>query len=87
MSTRADYRVVTVTDGTAFLIDLHDSFSNPTMSVTNDAEAVVAAVLRNYPWAARIVYRDTEGEWAELRHDGFSVFKGFGPWTGWTPDV
>lgn len=47
------------------------------MTVTNDAEAVVRAVLREYP-GKRIIYRDTERRWDELRHNG-SKFTGFAP--------
>lgn len=46
------------------------------MSITNDAEAVVEDVLRQYP-DHRIIYRDTMGQWDELVHwnGKFSVFK------------
>lgn len=47
------------------------------LSVTNDAEAVVAALEADYPgW--RFFYRDTDGAWDELQHDG-SRFTGFAP--------
>lgn len=55
-----------------FIIDLKRG-----MSVTNDADAVVAEVLRLHP-GKRIVYRDTLGSWDELRHDGLG-FTGFAP--------
>ena len=47
------------------------------MSVTNDAENVVADVLTKYP-NYQIIYRDTMGEWGELMHLN-GKFKGFGP--------
>lgn len=57
------------------VVDLY-SDSSPTMTVTNDAEEVVAEVLAahgNLP----VVYRDTEGCWDALRHDG-ERFTSFG---------
>lgn len=49
------------------------------VSITNDAEAVVANVLSTHP-DKRILYRDTIGDWAELLHDG-KKFIGFKPRT------
>lgn len=37
------------------------------MSITNDAEMVVTEVIAKYP-NHRIVYRDSEGRWDELKH-------------------
>lgn len=55
------------------------SNEDPTaMSVTNDAEAVVAYILGLHP-GRRIVYKDTMDQWDELLHDG-EKFTGFGPW-------
>lgn len=66
-----DYRVV---DG-AVLIRDHDG----AVSVTNDAESVVASVMRHIKSPAdRILYRDTVGDWSELKHDG-REFTGFAP--------
>lgn len=48
------------------------------MSVTNDAENVVADVLRQYP-NHRIIYRDTMGQWDELVHFN-GKFTGFAPY-------
>lgn len=45
------------------------------LSVTNDAETVVADILREYG-PVRIYYRDTMGLWDELSHDGIR-FTGF----------
>ena len=47
------------------------------LSVTNDAENVVVEVLARHR-VDRIIYRDTEGRWDELRHDG-SKFTDFAP--------
>lgn len=59
--------------------DLHDD-ANQAMSVTNDAERVVSylhgtGILEN----RRLVYRDTDGRWDELKHDGHGKFVGFAP--------
>jgi len=48
------------------VVDLFDE-RNPTMSVTNDADFVVATVYKVHG-DLPIVYRDTEGQWDELRH-------------------
>jgi hypothetical protein len=50
------------------------------MSVTNDAEAVVAALAKKAPIAGRrILYRDSEGRWDEIVHgDGPVWFKAIG---------
>ena len=47
------------------------------VSVTNDAERVVAALFRQFG-DRRFYYRDTQGDWDELLHVG-GVFKGFAP--------
>lgn len=47
------------------------------LSVTNDAENVVREILQRTP-VDRIFYRDTEGQWDELVHDG-QRFTGFAP--------
>lgn len=64
-----------VIDGVHYVVDLDQG-----MSVTNDAEAVVEAVLATdpRPTKGRIVYRDTDGRWDELVHDG-KKFTGFAP--------
>jgi hypothetical protein len=48
------------------------------MSVTNDAEAVVAWVNAWCP-ERRIIYRDTMGQWDELLHSN-GRFDGFAPY-------
>jgi hypothetical protein len=48
------------------------------VSVTNDAEEVVRKVLQEF--SGQIVYRDTDGRWDELVHDGVK-FTGFGATT------
>lgn len=64
------------TDGKIIAIIDHANESG-TMSVTNDAEAVVEEVVRvhgDYP----IVYKDTMDSWDELVHDG-GKFRHFSP--------
>jgi hypothetical protein len=58
-----------------FLEDLCNELG--TMSITNDAEAVVEHVLKMYP-GHRIFYRDTDGNWDELVHNG-KAFCSFAP--------
>jgi hypothetical protein len=71
MKTRANYSIISTTPTEVFLVDNCNEAG--TMSVTNDAEAVVAAVYANYT-GRRIFYRDTEGRWDELVHkDGVFV--------------
>jgi hypothetical protein len=47
------------------------------VSVTNDAERVVAALFRQFG-DRRFYYRDAQGDWDELLHAG-GVFKGLAP--------
>jgi hypothetical protein len=61
-----------------FLVDLATG-----VSVTNGAEAVVEEVSKSYP-NYLICYRDTLGEWSELKvRDG--AFLSFGPWCAGHP--
>jgi hypothetical protein len=48
------------------IVDLYDE-SDPTLSVTNDAEYVVKLATDTHG-DHPVVYRDTEGRWDELRH-------------------
>ena len=68
MTLRAKYRIVKVANNIVWIVDLC-SGAHPSMSITNDAEDVVEDVLRQAP-GHRIVYRDTDGRWDELAHDG-----------------
>lgn len=68
---RAHYSVHQVTQDAVWIIDLDDG----AMSVTNDADAVVAEVVATYG-DKRIIYRDSEGRWDELAHDA-GVFRDF----------
>ena len=51
------------------------------MSITNDAEAVVAYLTKQQliKPGKRLVYRDTDGRWDELVHNGCGKFMGFAP--------
>lgn len=71
MSTRANYQVLKVTPDFVHIQDLN--LGN--MSVTNDAEAVVAEIVAKHG-NKRITYIDSDGNQDELAHvNGF--FKGF----------
>lgn len=48
-----------------------------TLSVTNDAERVVAVLHKQYP-NYRVIYQDTQWEWDEIEHKA-GVFVGFRP--------
>lgn len=80
--TRARYHVYAVqmpAPGRAPLVWIVDDYNDhqPTMSVTNDAEAVCAELHAQWP-NHRIIYRDTEGKWDELLHKA-GAFTGFAP--------
>lgn len=67
------YQMVLAPDGTILLTDMDGD-----VSVTNSAECVVETMLQIYPEGLRILYRDTDGRWDELKHDG-TKFTGFAP--------
>ena len=73
---KADYHIYNVTKEFVFLSD--ESLLTDTMSVTNDAEAVVEQLHAMYP-TKRYVYTDTAGDVDELLHDG-PTFTGFAPY-------
>ena len=75
---RASYDVVKVTEDTIYLVD-----KNRGMSVTNDAESVVAEVVNEHG-DKRVVYRDSMGNWDELEHER-GKFKDFAPYRGPSP--
>lgn len=68
------YDVVGVKDDMVFIVDLDDGG----LSVTNDAEGVVADMFIMYG-PKRVIYRDTMGNWDELVHEA-GEFKGFAPY-------
>lgn len=65
------YEIHKVSDEIVHIIDIDDGG----ISVTNDAENVVAEVNNRYP-NRRIIYRDSMGNWDELVHEN-GVFKSF----------
>lgn len=77
MKNHANYQIVEVTANIIFISDL--DLGNK--SITNDAEHVVDVLLQIYGPKRKIVYRDTEGQWDELKHDG-EKFIDFAPYTG-----
>ena len=82
---RCDYEIVGTEDGIIFLRDLN--FGR--MSVTNDAEAVVEHIKFQYGRDARIVYQDSEGDWAEIItvHSKSGTYANFKPWYGLDWDI
>lgn len=68
---------VKISGDVLLVVDLYNPGS-PSMTVTNDAEAVTEYVLAHFGSKRRILYRDTEGRWDELKHDG-QKFTGFAP--------
>ena len=77
MATRARFSVVRRAADFVAIID-HDDGA---MSVTNDAEGVVEQLTkeRTLGPGTRLVYRDSEGIWDELKHNGAGKFTGFAP--------
>lgn len=61
-------------------ITISDDDLPNTRTVTNSAEQVVEEIYRNYG-DIRIIYRDTEGNWAELEHYN-GIFLGFLDYVG-----
>jgi hypothetical protein len=77
--TVSDYQIVEFRDGVVFIRDMNKG----RVSLTNDAENVCLDVNEEYPYA-RIVYRDTVGDWCELKHSN-GKFLGYKPYFGWKP--
>jgi hypothetical protein len=78
---RSNYSIVQATPYKCFIVDLDQP---GTMSVTNDAERVVAEVLERHP-GVQIIYRDTLGYWSELMTVK-DAFAGFRDYTGELPE-
>lgn len=74
--TRAQYDIVKETTDTVFIEDVGHTH---TMSVTNDAEAVVYNLFNQFG-NKRIIYKDSDGRWDELLHNE-GQFTGFAPYT------
>jgi hypothetical protein len=69
---QAYYDIVRVDHDTVWMLD-----GDGPISITNDAERIAERLHRQYG-NRRIVYRDTDGEWRELRHRN-GVFIDFAP--------
>ena len=74
---KAKYVLLEVSPSGEILL-IEDVGHTYTMSVTNDAEAVVYELVNKYG-NKRIIYKDSDGNWDELLHDG-DQFTGFGPY-------
>lgn len=74
MKRRSDWHITTSDPNRKIVWIVDEDKGN--MSVTNDAERVVQAVLEVFP-NYRIVYRDSEGNWNELHHKN-GYFTGYG---------
>ena len=67
---RSTFAISGFEDDKVFIVDL-----DGLCSVTNDAEQVVRFLNISHP-NKRVIYRDSAGDWGELRHTG-GVFIGF----------
>jgi len=76
MKARAHFRIVGQDFKNQSKVLLIEDLNGP-MSVTNDAENVVADLLAAGYASFRFLYRDSMGQWDELLHNGFR-FTGFG---------
>ena len=73
MKVRACFTITGVGSDRVYIVD-----NDGPVSVTNDAEAVVARVNAVHP-GKRIIYKDTMGQWDELLHVN-GVFTDFAPY-------
>jgi hypothetical protein len=82
LSHHAEYEIVLETVKQVFIADMNRGGK----SVTNDAERVVETLLTQAPErkTKEIVYRDSQGQWDLLVHDGVK-FIGFAPYKGRWP--
>lgn len=67
-----------------FIVD-----ENGRTSVTNDAEAVLAYIKKTQGKDTRVVYRDSQGDWAEIvwQVNWMGETIGFLPWHGLEWDI
>lgn len=81
---RARFKVDRIERDIVFLIDLDQG-----KTITNDAEHVIESVQNVYGYNHRIVYRDTDNEWWEIRRlespTGSEIF--FRAWPGHVVDI
>lgn len=71
---KSAWEIVGISETAVYILDVGQGTD---LSVTNDAENVVDEILLVYG-EKRIVYRDSEGQWDEITHDGVD-FTGFAP--------
>lgn len=73
---RAQFRFAPAVPGIVAIVDANAG----AMSVTNDAEAVVWELYKTgkMKGSDRLIYRDTDGQWDELQHNGAGAFTGYG---------
>jgi hypothetical protein len=74
LKARSHYSIQAITGDSVAIVDRNDG----ACSVTNDAEEVVKDLIADYGRGRRFFYRDTAGDWAELKHDGYR-FTGYAP--------
>ena len=61
------------------IIIVYDQCDGNQMSVTNNAEGVIDELNRDFGTVGRrVIYRDTDGRWDELKVDNKGAFSGFG---------
>ena len=77
----SEYKIVRLSSE---FIWIEDTGTN-CLSVTNDAENVVAIIAARYG-NRRIIYKDSSGNWDELKHAGASL-TGFAPARHLAPDL
>ncbi len=73
---RSAYEIISQDDAT---LTIRDTGGGRLLTVTNDAEAVVAELHRSGRLGIRkLLYWDSEGSLDEIHHDGRGGFTGFG---------
>lgn len=80
---RGRHPLVYMWDNFVFVVDANDGGR----SMTNDAEAVVAEIAGEFGPQCRLIYRDTERRWDEMRIGPDGQFAGFAPYEGWVPEL
>ena len=65
-----------IRDGVLCIWDLYDPQSM-CLTVTNDAENVLAKIAKAGDMCSKVIYRDSEGEWDELVVDSAMQFLSF----------
>jgi len=80
--TKVHFEIVSKTDEVLYIVDLFDE-SNPTMTITNGAEEVVAQLMASgdLDGKRRLFYKDTDGAIDELMYtySGFFNYRAGDP--------